>query len=353
MVYRRGSIEPRTLITLLAVIALLVGGLIYVRVSGLWQAGPATSENGAPTGPAAGSVEAGDPVWDAARAREELDTLAESLMGLSNRDEPLDGMITAARRLVERYPKFPEGRAFYGQVLMLSGDADGAIEQFNLSLDLNRQQAGTHLLLGTLYLQTDRPVEAAKAFDNAVGLDPTNASYRLHLAQAHLELDDHDKARREFLEVIRHAPEAHQAYAGLSDLYMRQNKPDLALNQLDRAIENVPENQSRIKTLYLRKKAMAFRRGNDPEAALLVLQSIPFDQRQSPAILEEMAVSWAMLGQPEKAADLYKTALAMDPLSTDLLAGAIRWYDKAGNTQQRDRFIRTMQRTDPDHPVLK
>jgi len=337
---------------LIAAVGLVIAGGVYLS-SRSGGDGSETDNTAAPRAEGAGSVTGENQAWDTARAEEELDALVEAFTGINNRGEAMDGLVRAARQLVERYPRFAEGRAFYGQMLMLVGRTDPAIEQFKLSLDLDRQQPGTHLLMGTLYLQTDRPVEAAKAFDQAVSLEPTNASYRLHLAQAHLDLEEYDKARRAFLEVIQHNPEAHQAYSGLADLYLKQNKTGLALTQLERAIEHVPDEQEHIKTLYRRKKAAALRRDNDPEGALLVLQAIPFAQRQSPAILEEMATSWAMLGKPERGADLFKTALAMDPLNTDLLAGAIRWYDKAGNEEQRDRFARMLERTDPNHPALR
>lgn len=347
---RRGMTGGQALLVI-AALGLVIAGVVYLSV---FRGGPTPPTDPADPQPpqAAGSVEGDNEAWDTARAREELDALVEAFTAINNRGEPLDNMVRAARRLVERYPRFAEGRAFYGQLLMLAGRTDPAIEQFKLSLDLDRQQPGTHLLMGTLYLQTDRPVEAAKAFDQAVSLDPDNASYRLHLAQAHIDLEEYDKARRAFLEVIQHHPQTHQAYSGLADLYMRQNKTGLALTQLDRAIEHAPGEQDHVKTLYKRKKATALRRANDPEGALLVLQSIPFNQ-QSPAVIDDMAVCWAMLGKPGRGADLFKTALAMDPLNTDLLAGAIRWYEKAGNGEQRDRFARMLERTDPNHPALR
>jgi len=339
-------------LAVIAAVALLAGAAVYLGTRDDTSSGGAGDPGEAPK-QAAGSVAEGDTAWDVARAREELAALTEMLMNINEQSEPMDAMVRAARRLVERYPKFAEGRAFFGQVLMLAGQTGAAIEQYHLSLDLDRQQPATHLLLGTLYLQTERPVEAAKAFDQAVSLEPGNASYRLHLAQAHLELDEMDKARRAFLEVIRHTPDAHQAYSGLADLYLEQNKTGLAVTQYDRAIEHVSDEQPQVKTLYRRKKAAALRRANDPEAALLVLQNIPFASRQSPDIIEEMATCWAMLGKPERGADLFKTALAMDPVNVDLLAGAIRWYDKADNPEQRDRFARTLERADPDHPALQ
>jgi tetratricopeptide (TPR) repeat protein len=112
-----------------------------------------------------------------------------------------------------------------------------AYEQLSRSLDLDRQQPEVQLLAGTVAMQLGNTEQAAQHYSMATGLSPREPRYLVHLALAYLKLGQTDRARDTFLGAIRVDSSCHAAFKGLADLYAQQNKLDLALGQIQNAID--------------------------------------------------------------------------------------------------------------------
>ncbi|HEY9125503.1 MAG TPA: tetratricopeptide repeat protein, partial [Acidobacteriaceae bacterium] len=71
-----------------------------------------------------------------------------------------------------------------------------ALEEFQLAARLNPRKAETQQALGQLRLEMHHPLQAAEAFSAAIALAPENTELQLNKAQALLEADRLDDARK-------------------------------------------------------------------------------------------------------------------------------------------------------------
>lgn len=298
----------------------------------------------------AGAVPGGDPK----AAQAELEALQEQMTATFEAPNPTKGeaLLVEARAVVERYPKYAPARTFYAQTLLYLSRFEEAYQQLVMSLSLDGQQPEVQMLAGTTAMQLDKVEQAAQHYSQAVGLQPQNPRYRLFLAQALLRLNQPERARDELLQTLRIDSSQHQAYATLSDIYAQQNRLDLAMSQIQKAIEHTPAAQRSMQLAYIRKKAVLLRRDNHPEQALALFKTLSSQERSEPANVEEMAVSFAMLGKPAMAAELYENALLARPTEWRLAAGAAQWRLKTGDKAAARRHVETLRRLNPRATVL-
>ena len=295
---------------------------------------------------------AGPASWDFKKASTELDELRQRYVDMHSQGSAA-ATIREFRRLVERYPRFAEARSQLGLVLYEAQRWEDAYEQLKVSLELDAQQAEVHLLAGTVALNIGLIDEAERHYSQAVGLQPANPVFLVHLAQVHVRKRDFDQAQHRLLEAIKLDSSSHSAYGTLADVYARQNKMDLALQFIDKAIENTPLEQRRVQVSYTLRKAAYLRRQNKPVEALLVLQSLFPQEQAEAAIIEDLALCWAQLGKPANGAKLYEAELIARPTELDLLGGAARWRLKAGDKEMAAKHLDAIKKINPRLPIVQ
>jgi len=290
---------------------------------------------------------AGAADWDEDKAVDELNAIAHHFQEALAEQKDTSPMLGPAQRLVEKHPNFPEARTLLAQVLRVQGRRSEAIEQLERSLALNARQPNIHEMIGQLYLEEQNPDRALYHFSQAMSIEPANAKFRLLVAQVHIMRQDYDPARQMLLHTLNLDSSQHKAYAMLSDLYARQNRLDLALSQIQRAIETTPITERDMQVQYIRTRAMLLRRANQPREALLVLQALTPGERAHERVMADMATCHAMLGQPEQAAILYELAFQDNPADFAMLEEATRWRIKAGDLSQAEKYLDMLRRLTP------
>ena len=287
-------------------------------------------------------------VFDPAVAAQEIEPLQQRFVeAVEARQRDLSPIVSAARRYVDRYPSFAPGHTLLGQILLQDGLTDQAYASFIHSLEIDGQQAEVHLLAGTIDFAADRFDRAEDHYSLAVGLEPSQTRYRLHLAQAQIRLNEFDTARRGLLEVLRLDSTSHEAYATLANLYADQNKSTLALNTIQKAIENTPVMLRDKQVAYIQYKAQLLRRSNQPQEALLTLQSLSPLEQGVPAVMKDLALCWAMIGKPQEAALLYERALAANPTQWQYAEAAARWRIKCNDHEAARDLVETVRKINP------
>ncbi len=334
----------RTTVSVLLVVAVvgLVAGLLWVG----------RGETDTPTETSSTGEGAGAAVFDEERAAAELERLQARISTVIEAKADPGDLLADARRYVERYPKLAAGRTALAQLLMFAGRWDEALEQFERSLELDPKQPEVRLFAGTLSRQAGRLEDAQRHYSQAVGLEPSNGRYRLHLARVYVDQQRYDEARQTLLEALRLEAGLHEAYAALAELYARQGKFEMAMGQIDRALERAPTDASRHREMYLRQKATLLRRMNEPAEALAVLRALPSQTLLEPGVSRELAACWAMLGEPQRAAWHYEQSLIVDPTRADAAAEAARWYLEAGMPDEARRNLDQLRKLEPRHGAL-
>jgi Tfp pilus assembly protein PilF len=290
---------------------------------------------------------AGAIYFDETAAVQELDQLQQRFTDLVSSGKDVTPLIVDMQRLVERYPRISAARTLWAQALLFTGRGREALQQLEQSLQLDPRQAEVHLLAGTVALQLAQIEVAERHYSQAVGLDTANGRYRLHLASIYLKQQDYDKARATLLEALRCDSSLHEAHAALSDLYAQQNKVNLAVEQIKRALELSPPDDHARRTIYLRKEAALFRRDNKPEEALAVLRQLPPVAMMEIAVGDDLAGCWAMLGQPDKAASHFEQVLIIDATNDLAAARAALWRIRADQPDKARQNLETLRRINP------
>lgn len=122
----------------------------------------------------------------------------------------------------------------------LEGDTNRAAKVLMSVPDVSRS-AKLYLMLGATYSQQKQYKEAISAFRRAIELDRDNLDAIRGLAE-NLQNDGQDKAALEQYQIIIAAnPEDAQTYARIGEIYRKQSKYNLALENLEKAQSLVPE----------------------------------------------------------------------------------------------------------------
>lgn len=108
----------------------------------------------------------------------------------------LDQAELSFRHASELEPALPGVQRRLGLTLDRLGHRRAAEQAFALAVAQQPDDGTARLLLGRLYLDTNRPREALEELIRACDLDPSSANPRYALAQAQIRLGERDEARR-------------------------------------------------------------------------------------------------------------------------------------------------------------
>jgi tetratricopeptide (TPR) repeat protein len=283
---------------------------------------------------------------------EQLAELGDLFNRASENKRDLGPLIDRLDALIAQRPGSAAAHTLRAQMLLEAGRPREALLAFQASLKLQPRQARVHQMAGDLAMNLKQFEEARHHYEQALSIEPGSGRYAVSLANLQAKLNEDDQAVQTLLAAIRQDSGLHKAYALLSDIYARKNKLGLALGQIDRAIDAVPDGQAGMRTAYVLKRAALLRRDNRAGESLLALQSLPPADQLRPGVMKDSATSWMMLGKPRRAAELYETALRLDPSNDQAAAEAARWRIKAGDFDAARKHIQALRRINPRHEAL-
>jgi tetratricopeptide (TPR) repeat protein len=147
---------------------------------------------------------------------------------------------------------------------------DSALEEYKKVLALAPGRPGVHYRIGRVYLARARPpfseadaeAQAARAFEQELAVDPTNADAAYELGELSRKAGDLDKARELFTSAVEHYPEFEEGLVGLGRVLVSQGKPELALVPLKKAVAINPKDDVAHFQIYQAYRAL----GNGAEA---------------------------------------------------------------------------------------
>jgi tetratricopeptide (TPR) repeat protein len=130
------------------------------------------------------------------------------------------------------------------------GANDSAIFEYRQVLALDPHRPHIHYRLGRTLLarsaKTKSPedlAEAAKEFEQERQQDPSNANAAYELAELHRNAGELDDAQKFFEVALKYYPNFEEAHLGLAAVLMSQQKPELALPHVQKAISLNADNQ--------------------------------------------------------------------------------------------------------------
>lgn len=321
-------------------VIVLVGGVVF------WRWGSSVGKDSKSAGQ--GALDKTRDAEAAARALEALEeTVTAAVMEGRARS-----VIADLEKLVQKYPDYAPAWRTLGNVYLAAEEDERALEAYDRSLTLEPNQPALWALAGATAMKKGQVERAQKYFETAVRLDSQTARYRILLAGVHLKKQEYERARDLLLTALTIDPKAHKAYALLAETFAGQGKLSMALDQIDKAIQMVPERDRSIRRQYVRQKAELLRRANRPEEAIQVLMSLPESDRWQLEVMDDLAVCWGMMGQPGQAAAVFERRAELDPTDDQALARAAQWRIRSGDWEQARQHVARLRKINPLSPAL-
>jgi tetratricopeptide (TPR) repeat protein len=130
------------------------------------------------------------------------------------------------------------------------GSTDSAIREYHEVLKLDPHRPKIHYRIGRTLLarwqltrNPEAQTQAAQEFEQELQLDPGNANASYELAEIHRQRNELDQARKLFETALTYYPDFQEAQVGLATVLIAQQKPDLALPHLQRAVALNPDDE--------------------------------------------------------------------------------------------------------------
>merc|ERR1719285_601797 len=154
------------------------------------------------------------------------------------------------------------------------------------------------------------PTEAVKHYKNALQYDHVDQAY-FYLGVIHYELKMHKEAYQYYSQALKTQPNFVEALVNIGDIYALWEKPDLAIQQYERAVEirpNFHTAHKRLAVAYTEAGKRAREAGNVREAIRLLKKALFHNPSSSNAWLN-LGVSYSWQGDEEDAAIHYEQAV--------------------------------------------
>ena len=129
-------------------------------------------------------------------------------------------------RTVKLNPKLPSAHAYYGRVLLATGDRSGALENFQRELQLNPNDFDSNLFMGVLLKQDRSFDEALRHLDRALKIRPGDPSVRYQIGSAHLTLGNLAEAQKILEALTQESPDFGEAHVSLATVYYRLKRKE-------------------------------------------------------------------------------------------------------------------------------
>jgi tetratricopeptide (TPR) repeat protein len=217
--------------------------------------------------------------------------------------------ITNLRKAIELAPQDPGTRLNLGTALFMTGDAGGALEQFETAARLAPQSPKAQYSIGVLMEAAGHDQDAIDRFSAAVKYDPGYVEAQMQLADALRRTGRLDDALSHYSEVIKTSPAISQARFGYAMALVRLQRYQEARDRLTEAVKTYPDQPGFAHALARLLASAPDNRIRDGRAALTLLEPL-LKQQKTIGLAETMAMALAEVGQFEAAAEWQREAIA-------------------------------------------
>jgi tetratricopeptide (TPR) repeat protein len=217
--------------------------------------------------------------------------------------------VTYLRQAIEASPDNAFTRLNLGTALFETGDATGALEQFQTAVKLSPGLAKAHYGIGIVMEAAGRDREAIDAFSAAVAADPASVEARLSLADALRRSGRMEESLPQYAEVIKASPAVSQARFGYAMALVRLKRFQEARDRLADAVKTHPDQPGFAHALARLLAAAPDARVRDGRRAMTLMQDLLKAQRTL-ELMQTMAMTLAELGEYDEAANWQREAIA-------------------------------------------
>jgi tetratricopeptide (TPR) repeat protein len=248
------------------------------------------------------------------------------------------GAYTIVRTVLDKLPHYAPARLFNTRLLMLDNKQDEAMTfAQSLARDEPNNPAGAeaHYIIGTIEGGRDRTVEAQKAFEESLRIQPSAIVTTFALAQLHLRLGNPDKAEsyaRQVLSAKPGDPGARALIVGAELMRNDQTKASTDLASLEREYPN----NTVVMTLVAAREMAAGRY----DAARTAYNKVTVKDPDSLEALEGLLMLDLRAGKKQDATARAEAALKRIKPSANLFVITAKAYLTIGDAKRAEDLLR-------------
>jgi len=242
--------------------------------------------------------------------------VAENLLGVC---QAQTGGYEAAKKsfekAIELNPKFPDPRVNLGNMLLGMHEEAAAMRQFKAALAIDPgilsrdvTSYSTFNVLGLCLTADHKYVEARRAFERSIRINPKFAPAHVNLGNTFVALKQEGAALKEFLNALAIQPKDPTALFNVGLIYGREGKVNLAEEYLSKAHDLAPEDKAISFAL-----AEAQISCGEKEAAEKTIANLKKEAQLGPTAKQGLATLWLENGEPGKAVELIQDAPEVAP----------------------------------------
>jgi tetratricopeptide (TPR) repeat protein len=212
------------------------------------------------------------------------------------------------RIAIELAPQNPGTRLNLGTALYMTGDAGGALEQFETAVRLAPESPKAHYSIGVIKEAAGRDQEAIDRFSAALKYDPSYVEAQMQLADALRRNGRLDEALSHYAEVSRTSPAISQARFGYAMALVRLRRYQDARDSLEEGMKTYPDQPGFAHALARLLAAAPDDRVRDGRRARTLTEML-LRQQKTMALAETMAMTWAESGEYDRAVTWQREAM--------------------------------------------
>ena len=203
---------------------------------------------------------------------------------------------------------------------------DGMVHiEFRDATPEKHKEAMEKLRKGIEEAQKGQPAKAVNLFKEVLAVIPENLDARRNMAKAYLELNNIEKAKKIFQEVLQLNPADHGAAISLGNIYARnENNLDVAAFYYDLCLQHHPDDAM----LACNYAALMLEKGEFQKAEVLFKQAIKGGN--VPNAYYGLALLYQMAGEFDASKNVLETMFVRIPQQT-LARDYAEIYDNANN----------------------
>jgi serine/threonine-protein kinase len=256
--------------------------------------------------------------------------------------------VETARHATDLNPQLPEVHFALGSAYSAIGRTTEAIDQLNQAIQLMPNSDEGYRRLGMVYASAGKSSEAIDAYEKAIQINPYYWLNYNRLGIAYQTSGDYENASAAFRKIVELEPDNGFGYGNLGGALLLAGKFQEAVTPLQKALQIAPTparySNLGIAYYYLKQSDLAVQLS---EKAVQVAPT-------SWMYVGNLADAYRMAGRKdaaagtyEKAIELAKKDLLVNPRNAVTMGGLGLWYAKSGDTKQGKRLIEAARAIDP------
>ena len=219
------------------------------------------------------------------------------------------------QQMLKKFPDNAELLVWMGQTKLAQNKPDDAAQNFKTAMAKQPKDPNGYSALSDLYIRQKNYEGAVQVIQAGLKEQPDNINFRLTSAGLEIQKGDQNAAMAQYESLLKDQPNSVLAINNLASL-MLDNRSDK--ESVDKAVALADKLKGASLPQFQDTYAWAQFKKRDYKTAVKTLESVETKMPDSAVVHYHLGMSYSAIGETDKAADQFKTALGLEPDGTPL-----------------------------------